>query len=237
LGANFSGGSAELLALPLPRTPVPKFLAQIPEPEPPLRVLRPSEAAGLEEYVPISPLEDSAKRFRRGLLVHALLAHLPEIAPEKREAAALSYLTRQGLTPSDAESLIEETLTVMDDTVFAELFSQDSRAEIAVTAQLPELGNVRINGQIDRLAVTRDRVLIADFKTNRPPPESAENTPRLYRTQMALYRAALQKIYPNKRVDCALVWTDGARLMPLSEALLDAEIARIAAAGSTDGAA
>jgi ATP-dependent helicase/nuclease subunit A len=236
-GANFSGGSAEFLALPPPPTRVPKFLAQIPEPEPPLRVLRPSEAAGLEEYAPISPLEDSAKRFRRGLLVHALLAHLPAFPPEQRKAAALSYLTRQGLAPSDAGSLIEETLAVMDDTVFAELFSQDSRAEIAVTAQLPELGNVRINGQIDRLAVTRDRVLIADFKTNRPPPDSAENTPRLYRTQMALYRAALQKIYPGKRVDCALVWTDGARLMPLSEALLDAEIARIAAAGSTDGAA
>ncbi|HYK79879.1 MAG TPA: double-strand break repair helicase AddA [Micropepsaceae bacterium] len=236
-GANFSGGSAELLALHQPPTRVPKFLAQIPEPEPPLRVLRPSEAAGLEEYPPTSPLEDSAKRFRRGLLVHALLAHLPAFPPEKREATARSYLTRQGLTPSEGESLIEETLAVMDDIVFAELFSQNSRAEIAVTAQLPELGNVRINGQIDRLAVTRDRVLIADFKTNRPPPDSAENTPRLYRTQMALYRAALQKIYPGKRVDCALVWTDGAKLMPLSEALLDAEIARIAAAGSTDGAA
>ena len=108
---------------------------------------------------------------------------------------------------------------------------------MAVTAQLPELGNVRISGQIDRLAVTPETVLIADFKTNRPPPESAEETPRLYRTQMALYRAALQKIYPSKRVDCALVWTDGARLMPLSGALLDVEIDRIAAAGSTDSAA
>ena len=69
------------------------------------------------------------------------------------------------------------------------------------------------------------------------PPESAEETPRLYRTQMALYRAALQHIYPGKRIDCALVWTDGARLMPLSAGLLDAEIARITAAGSTDSAA
>jgi ATP-dependent helicase/nuclease subunit A len=56
-----------------------------------------------------------------------------------------------------------------------------------------------------------------------------ENTPRLYCTQMALYRAALQKIYPGKRIDCALIWTDGARLMALPPQLLDAEIARIAA--------
>ena len=90
----------------------------------------------------------------------------------------------------------------------------------------------RISGQIDRLAVTDDAVLIADFKTNRPPPASVEDTPALYRTQMALYRAALQRIYPGKRIDCALVWTDGARLMPLPAALLDAEIAKIAACGA-----
>jgi ATP-dependent helicase/nuclease subunit A len=239
-GATFSGGSAELLALPQPPTRVPKFLTRAAEPEPASRVLRPSEAAGRDERdetVRISPLDDSAKRFRRGLLVHALLAHLPAIAPDKREAAAVSYLKRQGLTPSDAETLIGETLAIIGDSVFAALFTQASRAEVAVTAQLPELGNVRISGQIDRLAVTRDRVLIADFKTNRPPPDNAENTPRLYRTQMALYRAALEKIYPGKDIDCALVWTHGARLMPLPAALLDAEIARIAAAGTTDGAA
>jgi ATP-dependent helicase/nuclease subunit A len=78
-------------------------------------------------------------------------------------------------------------------------------------------------------AVTEDAVLIADFKTNRPPPASPEETPRIYRTQMALYRAALQKIYPGKRIDCASIWTDGARLMPLPPTLLDAEIAAIAA--------
>ena len=88
---------------------------------------------------------------------------------------------------------------------------------------------MRVSGQIDRLAVTDDAVLIADFKTNRPPPADVEQTPRLYRTQMALYRAGLQKIYPGKRIDCALVWTDGARLMALPARLLDAEIARIAA--------
>jgi ATP-dependent helicase/nuclease subunit A len=88
---------------------------------------------------------------------------------------------------------------------------------------------VRINGQIDRLAVTEDAVLIADFKTNRPPPATPEETPALYLAQMALYRAALGRIYPGKRIDCALIWTDGARLMPLPAALLDIEIAKVAA--------
>ena len=42
--------------------------------------------------------------------------------------------------------------------------------------------------------------------------------------QMALYRAALAKIFPGRRIACALVWTEGPRLMRLSDALLDAEI-------------
>ncbi|MBL6854119.1 MAG: hypothetical protein ISQ86_12095 [Alphaproteobacteria bacterium] len=50
---------------------------------------------------------------------------------------------------------------------------------------------------------------------------------QLYRTQMALYRAAAQKIFPDKRIVCGLVWTEGPTLMELSNDLLDAELARI----------
>jgi ATP-dependent helicase/nuclease subunit A len=175
-------------------------------------------------------LGDSGKRFQRGLLVHALLARLPDLAPQEREATGLAYLQARGLSPEEAKALLAETVAILDDKTFAPLFGIHSRAEIALIAELPELGHARVSGQIDRLAITDDAVLIADFKTNRPAPASVEATPRVYRTQMALYRAALQKIYPGKRIDCALVWTDGARLMPLPNTLLDAEIASIAAA-------
>jgi ATP-dependent helicase/nuclease subunit A len=46
---------------------------------------------------------------------------------------------------------------------------------------------------------------------------------------MALYRAALAKIFPAKRIACALVWTEGPRLMRLPDALMEAEIAAIRA--------
>ena len=229
LGAPLSRGAAPTTPVGRAAIALPQFLARAPRTEPSSRILRPSEAAGLEEPVLVSPLSDGGKRFRRGLFVHALLARLPEIAPGTRETAALAYLRRQGVSADDAKALVAETLAILTHPVFAPLFAADSRAEIAVTAELPELGNVRVSGQIDRLAVTDDAVLIADFKTNRPPPADVEQTPRLYRTQMALYRAGLQKIYPGKRIDCALVWTDGARLMALPASLLDAEIARIAA--------
>ena len=135
------------------------------------RLIRPSDASGAEEPPTRSP-RDTTQRFRRGLLVHALLARLPEIAPEKRREIALKYLKARG-DAEDAEAIADETLRVLNDPVFAAAFAPGSRAEAGLVADLPELGpGARINGRIDRLAVTDDEVLIVDFKTNRPPPAS-----------------------------------------------------------------
>jgi ATP-dependent helicase/nuclease subunit A len=191
------------------------------------RLIRPSQAAGLDEPAVQSPPRDAA-RFERGLLVHSLLAHLPEIEPAKRREAALSYLAARGAR--DAEALIDETLAVLDDPAFAAAFAPGSRAEIAIVADLPEIGEgARINGRIDRLAVSDTEILAVDFKTNRPPPAAVEQVSTVYLAQMALYRAALAKIFPGRRIAAALVWTEGPRLMPLPDALLDAEIGHIRA--------
>ena len=83
------------------------------------------------------------------------------------------------------------------------------------------VGNVSFSGQIDRLAVTDGGVLIVDYKSNRPPPATAERTSPTYLRQMAAYRALLRRIYPGVPVRCALLWTETPRLMPLPDALLD----------------
>jgi ATP-dependent helicase/nuclease subunit A len=185
------------------------------------RLIRPSEAAGLEPPT-FSPRGNT--RFRRGLVVHALLARLPEIAPERREALALRYAEAQGVR--DAGALVRETLAVLDDPAFGDVFAPGSQAEAGLVAELPELSKgARVNGRIDRLAVTESQVLIVDFKTNRPAPRSEAEVPKVYLSQMALYRAAAAKIFPGKRVLCGLVFTDGPRLLQLSDRALDAEIA------------
>jgi ATP-dependent helicase/nuclease subunit A len=67
-------------------------------------------------------------------------------------------------------------------------------------------------------------VLFADIKTNRPPPTRVEDVPRVYRRQMALYRALLTGIYADRPVRGFLLWTDGPRLMEVPAALLDAAL-------------
>jgi ATP-dependent helicase/nuclease subunit A len=84
------------------------------------------------------------------------------------------------------------------------------------------LGDRALTGQIDRLVVTEDAVLIVDYKTLRPPPRDEAETPGAYLDQLAAYRAAIAEIYPGRTVRCALLWTEGPRLMPISAARLDA---------------
>jgi ATP-dependent helicase/nuclease subunit A len=187
------------------------------------RLIRPSDAVGTAPPA-LSPL--GAGRFRRGLVVHALLARLPEIAPDKRRAVAIAFVQASGLR--QPEKLVDETLSVLDDPAFAAAFAPGSQAEAGLLAELPELGiGARVNGRIDRLAVTDDQVLILDYKTNRPPPAREADVPAVYLAQMTLYRAAAAKVFPGRRIVCGLVFTDGPRLLQLSDVVLDAQMAAI----------
>ncbi len=67
-------------------------------------------------------------------------------------------------------------------------------------------------------------MLVADFKTNRPSPPSIDQADRAYITQMAVYAAVLRAAFPGRKVEAALVWTDGPKLMPVPENLMRAEL-------------
>jgi len=144
---------------------------------------------------------------------------LPELQIEKREGAARHFLALpvHGLAVEEQDEICRETLTVLTNPEFAELWGPDAQAEVPVVGLL---GRQALSGQIDRLVVTSDRVLIVDYKTVRPPPATEDEVPAVYLRQLATYQAALQRIYPDRPVQCALLWTDGPRLMAISPARL-----------------
>ena len=77
---------------------------------------------------------------------------------------------------------------------------------------------------------SREAVLIADYKTNRPAPRRPADVPPAYVDQLALYRAVLAELYPDKRIRAALVWTDVPDLMEVPDANLDAALVAITSA-------
>ena len=155
------------------RLALPNWALREPDPENTTpRLIRPSDAAGMEEPGAFSPAgPKAAAQFRRGQLVHTLLARLPDVAPESRREMALRYLAARDVPLEEAVGLADETLSVISDPRFADAFAPTARAEVAIVADLPELGfGARASGRIDRLAVSPSEVLAVDFKTNRPPP-------------------------------------------------------------------
>ena len=205
--------------------------ADAPTEPPPIRLLSP--AAAYDEAAPrrawaSSSGEERDKALARGTLVHRLLQSLPDIPKAARADAARRYLARSAATFSaeERETIVAQLGRLLEDPRFSELFAPSSRAEIPIVGWLNG-GTVAVSGQVDRLAVTRDAVLITDYKTNRPAPRCLTEVPPAYVAQLALYRAVLGELYPDKHIRAALVWTDVPDLMAISQASLDAALATI----------
>ena len=189
--------------------------------------LRPSDgSAAVGRRIGAVELEARARAIQRGTLVHRLLQSLPEVSPSRRRDIAQNFLARNAESWSEAEreALAANVLAVIAEPRFAPVFADGSRAEVAIVGRLERPGgrSALVSGQIDRLVVTADEVLIVDFKTNQAPPKSAAEAPEAYVRQLALYRAVLQKLYPDKPVRAALLWTESVELMEISASALDA---------------
>ncbi len=210
----------------IPDMALPDWASEPPAAEPrPPRPLAPSRPS-VEEPAVRSPLgPDQGYRYHRGRLIHRLLQSLPDLPHARRLEAGRRYLAQplHELSPDQQGEILFETLAVLDEPGFAPLFGPGSRAEVPIVGLLEDDAGAHarvVSGQVDRLVVTSDEVLVVDYKTNRPPPLDEADVPALYLRQMASYHAVLQRIYPELPVRCLLLWTDGPRLMQISDAML-----------------
>ncbi len=206
-----------------PEAPLPDWAGRPPPPEPALpRPLTPSRP-GAPEPAAASPLAE-VDPYRRGLLIHRLLQHLPDLPPERREAAAKTYLAQlRPVLPAEARAaMIADVAAVLEHPEAVALFGSESRAEVPIAGVVVgrDGGSLVVAGQVDRLVVASDRVLLVDYKTNREPPTDSSAVSFTYLRQMASYRAVLRNIFPDRPIHCSLLWTVGPRLMQLSDDLL-----------------
>ncbi len=196
-----------------------------PLPPKPLSPSRPSR----REAPPLSPAAAGrVAGLARGRLIHRLLQTLPDLAPPLREEAARRFLAHPAhrITAEAQAEIAAEVLAVLDDSGFGAVFSAGAEVEAPLAGRL---GDRLVAGQVDRLIVNGNAVLVVDYKTNRPPPARVEDVDPAYLEQMALYRGLLQQIFPRHAVQTALLWTFAPRLMPLPDALLDAALANFTA--------
>jgi len=211
--------------------PAPTWLRTAPAADPVgVRVVSPSGLEGAVRETAASPLARAGGlgRFKRGTLIHRLLQLLPDLPPSEWADGAARLLAREpDLSDDQRAEMAAAALGVLENPLFAPVFGPGSRPEVAVAgraAGLPQ--NVSVAGRIDRLVVEAGRVLIVDFKTNRPAPDRIEDADPAYIAQMAAYGAVLAEAFPKKRIEAALVWTDGPKLMSIPENMVTAALAR-----------
>ena len=200
------------------RTPDFAWIHTIPEAESLLaKPLTPSKLDEEEDDEAFaSPLgENGQSKYRRGTIIHKLLQFLPEIKNADTALVIDEFLQKNApdLSLREHNRVIEEVSALLKNPDFAAVFGENSKAEVPVMGQVKDR---IISGQIDRLVVEKDRVMIIDFKTNRPAAKTIADIPPAYVKQLAAYQELVAKIYPKQKIETYILWTDTANLMKVS---------------------
>jgi ATP-dependent helicase/nuclease subunit A len=228
------GAAAPAPAEAPPARPLPAWAraeaATPPRPEAPRA---PSELGGdkvLAGETADDALPEAAAK-RRGRQIHTLLEVLPVHPPEKWPEVAGRLLASGAdrAEPGAIPALLAEAAAVLDAPGLAPVFAPGGLAEVGIAAPLDALGGGRILGYVDRLIVEPGRVLAVDFKSNAIVPTRPEDVPEGLLRQMGAYAAALGQVYPDRRIETAILWTRTAELMVLPAPLVAAALARAGA--------
>ena len=171
---------------------------------------------------------DRQMALQRGQIVHRLMQSLPDLAPAARKSVLEHYLgsAAHNLSPDDRAEIAQHVLAILEDEKFADVFAPGSRPEVPIIGRIsrPSADPVLVAGQVDRLIVKDDAVLVVDYKTDSMVPSGPDDAPAEYVAQLALYRAALMRIYPDKPVRAAILFSAGPFLLEIPAQALDAAL-------------
>ncbi|WP_295078154.1 double-strand break repair helicase AddA [Tabrizicola sp.] len=193
--------------------------ASLPAPEAnrPAQVLSPSDLGGAKA-LPGEPAWPEAEAKARGTALHLLLERLPAFAASDWPALAASLLEAPYL-----DDALAQAQQVLNHPALSPHFGPDTLTEVAVSAPW---GDRTLAGTIDRLVVMPDRVLIIDYKSNAVVPDRPEATPEGILRQLGAYAHMLGQIYPNRRIETAILWTRAPGLMVVSPDIVRAALGR-----------
>jgi ATP-dependent helicase/nuclease subunit A len=221
-GAEGTGERRTAAARPEIEVALPRWLGHLaPQESRPPRPLAPS-ALGEDRVADPPPGPALLAAARRGRLLHALFERLPSLPPEARVPAGERWLEHSGGVGEAAEraALVRDVCAIVADPAHAAIFAADALTEAPIAAVLAD--GLVVSGTVDRLLVERTRVFLVDFKTGRRAPAGIDQVPDHHLRQMSAYAAALAAIFPDRRIEAALLYTSGPTLIPLPQAVLEA---------------
>lgn len=170
----------------------------------------PSKNEADEIDITASPLTEHGQFYRRGTVIHRLLQYVGTIEAALRESAAYIFLKKYlpDFSAHDISDIVAEVMELCKN--YPDIFSPESQAEVPI---IGEIDGKIMSAKIDRLIVLENKVLIVDYKTNRPAARTTADVPPAYLKQMSDYKRLMQHIYPEKEIETYLLWTNTCNMM------------------------
>lgn len=188
------------------------LLSEAPSQSPLAKPYTPSKDENDEIEISSSPLEDNGKFYKRGTAIHKLLQYITEVDTKNRQTIATTFLQKQlpDFSYKEINKIVLEVLKLCD--TYSEIFTENSMAEVPI---IGEVDGKIISAKIDRIVIYDNRVIIVDYKTNRPSAKTIDDVPIQYINQIKHYKILLEKIYPNKTIETYLLWTNTCNMMKI----------------------
>jgi ATP-dependent helicase/nuclease subunit A len=145
--------------------------------------------------------------FERGKILHKLFENLPKIEKSKQQQFAKNIFEKSQFSSSlNFEEIFSEAEKTINNPIFNDIFFGKTLSEVPI---IGEFEGKFYSGKIDKLVFYEDELLILDFKTNRQTSNNSPNqkTIKKYKIQLGAYKNLLQKIYPQKNIKTAILWS------------------------------
>ncbi|WP_265036051.1 UvrD-helicase domain-containing protein [Wolbachia endosymbiont (group A) of Anomoia purmunda] len=137
--------------------------------------------------------------YARGLIIHSILQYMPKIEKERRKNWVRKHLDNINIS-EDKDEIYSRILAFNEK--YGYLFDLEGKSEITLSGTID---GKSVLVRLDRLCITQDKAIIIDYKSHRNVSVSSLNE---IKKQMLIYKTLVQEIYPNKQLECVVIWVE-----------------------------
>ncbi|QKX01729.1 AAA family ATPase [Wolbachia endosymbiont of Cruorifilaria tuberocauda] len=137
--------------------------------------------------------------YTRGLIIHSILQYMPKIEKDRRKDWIKKYLDH--INTRDGKDEIYKKILAFNEK-YDYLFDLEGKSEIPLSGMVD---GKAVLVRLDRLCITQNKAIIIDYKLHRNISAFSLNE---IKKQMLTYKTLVQEIYPNKDVECVVIWVE-----------------------------
>jgi ATP-dependent helicase/nuclease subunit A len=158
---------------------------------------------------------------KRGIAIHRALDLMSRVPPLSADQARQQIRHESAIADSDRELDIwmDEACSTLNNKDFEHIFKPSAyRQALNELPVLYQHNKRTVYGLIDRLIINDDTIQLIDYKTHQLDNETQlDILAETYRSQMNLYRAGVEQLWPGRKIKSGLLFTHSARLIWLDQ--------------------